>query len=304
MESLVSIRGLEKRFGDFKLESIDLSVDAGCVTGLVGSNGAGKSTTIKSLLGLVNPDAGRIALFGEELFGPASEGGYRRAAAIDYRQCMAQVGYVPDTCPFPLTLPLSSIDPLGQAMHATWDSVRFNRLLGEFGITGKKTVKQLSRGMTMKLSLAAALSFETRLLVLDDATAGLDPIARDETLDIQLDYVSDGEHGILFSTHITSDLEKVADTVVCIDAGRGVFDVPKDDLRERFGVAHCRTDQVEPVTAHCKAAGDRALARRHAYSVDVLVPDRFGFARAFPDIPCDPISIEEFMTFHIRGEEL
>lgn len=304
MGNLVSIRGLEKRFGDFALRSVDLSVDAGCVTGLVGSNGAGKSTTIKSLLGLVNPDAGRIVLFGEEVFGPVAEGGYRRVPAADYRRCMEQVGYVPDTCPFPSALPLSSIDPLGQAMHATWDSARFNRLMGEFGLTGKKTVKELSRGMAMKLSLAAALSFETRLLVLDEATAGLDPMARDETLDILLDYVSDGERGILFSTHITSDLEKVADTVVCIDAGHGVFDVPKDDLRERFGIARCRVDQVESVTTHCKAAGDRVLARRHAYSVDVLVPDRFGFARAFPDIPCDPISIEEFMAFHIRGEEL
>lgn len=161
----------------------------------------------------------------------------------------------------------------------------------------KAKVKDLSRGMGMKLQLACALSHKAELLILDEATAGLDPMAREELLDELLAFVADGQHGVLFSSHITSDLERAADRVACIDSGSIVFDLPREDITDRAGIAHCSQAQA----AELMACVEGARATRHAYSVDVLVPNRREALEAFPEIPCDRISIDDYLRLTLKG---
>lgn len=171
------------------------------------------------------------------------------------------------------------------------------RGIDRFGLEPKAKVKALSRGMGMKLQLACALSHKAELLILDEATAGLDPVAREELLDELLSFVADGQHGVLFSSHITSDLERAADRVVCIDNGAIVFDLPREDITDLAGIAHCTQAQA----AELLACVDGARAARHTYSVDVLVPNRHEALEAFPEIPCDRATIDDYLRLTLKG---
>ena len=176
-------------------------------------------------------------------------------------------------------------------------------LLSQFKLPSDKAVKDLSRGMGMKLTLAFALSHDPELLVLDEATAGLDPMARDEVLDILRRFMEDENHAILISTHITSDLEKIADEVICIEDGHMVFDLPKDAICDEAGIAHCRIADLEGLVQDGRIS-DSSLALQRGMSTDVLVPDRFAFARDYPGIPVDRATIEDYMTLALKGEPL
>lgn len=292
MTNLIDIENLGKRYDDFALAGVNLAVEPGCVVGFIGSNGAGKTTTLKAALGLIAPDEGTVRLFGQAVT-PGS-------SALD--DLKSRIGVVLDTCAFPSTCRVGDAGLIGRAAYATWDASHFSRLLSTFGLSPKKKVSELSRGMGMKLTLAFALAHHPELLVLDEATAGLDPIARDEVLDILRDFVAEGDRGILMSTHITSDLEKIADTVACIDGGRMVFTKPKDVITDEAGVARCRAAEVETLLASGVVAPGAAHVMRHDYGTDVLVPDRFAVARAFPDLVVDKATIEDYMTLTLKGE--
>lgn len=179
------------------------------------------------------------------------------------------------------TLKVGQIESLVGPAYPTWDRETFARFINRFGLDPKTKVKDLSRGMGMKLQLACALSHKAKLLVLDEATAGLDPMAREELLDELLAFVSDGLHSVLLSSHITSDLDRAADRVICIDNGSIVFDLPREDITDRAGIVHCTQAQAAELMACVKGA----LAARHAYSVDVLVPNRRETLEAFPRFP-------------------
>ena len=297
MDYLIRVEDLEKRYGDFALQDVSLAVEPGSVVGFVGSNGAGKTTTLKAILGLIVPEGGVIELLGEPVAGP---GARARAQVLD--AVKARIGVVFDTCAFPATCRVADVGAIGRAAYPTWSRHRFEELCEAFGLAPKKQVKELSRGMGMKLTLAFALAHDPELLVLDEATAGLDPLARDEVLDILRGFMASGDRGILMSTHITSDLEKIADEVVCIDAGHPVFSLPKDVICDEAGVARCRAGELEEVLGSGALAPGAARVLRHDYGVDVLVPDRFAFARAFPQVPVDKASIEDYMTLMLKGE--
>lgn len=292
MTNLIDIENLGKRYDDFALAGVNLAVEPGCVVGFIGSNGAGKTTTLKATLGIIGADEGTVRLFGQAVT-PGS-------AALD--ELKSRIGVVLDTCAFPSTYRVRDAGLVGRAAYATWDAALFDRLLNTFGLAPKKKVSELSRGMGMKLTLAFALAHHPELLVLDEATAGLDPMARDEVLDILRDFMATGERGILMSTHITSDLEKIADTVACIDGGRMVFTKPKDVITDEAGVARCRAAEVEALLASDLFAPGALRVMRHDYGVDVLVPDRFAAARALPDLVVDKATIEDYMTLTLKGE--
>ena len=292
MTNLIDIENLGKRYGDFVLTGVNLAVEPGTVVGFIGSNGAGKTTTLKAALGLITADEGTVRLFGQ-VAAPDS-------AAVE--ELKSRIGVVLDTCAFPSTCRVGDAGLIGRAAYATWDASHFSRLLSTFGLSPKKKVSELSRGMGMKLTLAFALAHHPELLVLDEATAGLDPIARDEVLDILRDFMATGERGILMSTHITSDLEKIADEIVCVDNGRIMFAAPKDVLTDEAGVARCRAADVAAVLEAGFFAPGTARVLRHDYGCDLLVPDRFAFGRAFPDIPVDKATIEDYMTLTLKGE--
>ena len=295
MSNLLNIRNLSKHYDGFDLADVSIDVPAGSVVGFVGSNGAGKTTTIKSVLGLVNPDGGQIALLGEEITG---------APAARLAELKQRVGVVFDTCSFPEELDIDAVGKLMAACYRTWDRGVYRDYLNEFQLPRDKAVKDLSRGMSMKLSLACALAHHPDLLILDEATAGLDPIAREEALDILRDFMSDENHGILMSSHITSDLEKIADYIVCIDKGRIVFSVEKDAITDTAGVAQCRAMEFaqivdsgffEPGTLHFE---------RSAYGTLVLAPDRFAFSQKFPSVLVEHADIDTYLSLMLKGEVL
>lgn len=213
-----------------------------------------------------------------------------------------------DTISLPGHLKIEEVGKLMARAYSTWDAAGFQQRLRAADLDPKKAVKDLSRGMGMKLSLACALSHSPRLLILDEATAGLDPMARDEVLDALRDFVAveDAQgnpvNGILMSSHITSDLDKIADTVLCIDAGRPVFNIAKDEVCDLMGVARCRAAELEQIARSGVIALGAMRIMRQDYGIDLLVPDRFAFAESFPSIPCDRMGIDEYMVLMIKGE--
>lgn len=191
----------------------------------------------------------------------------------------------------------AKIESLVGPAYPTWDRETFAGFINRFGLDPKTKVKDLSRGMGMKLQLACALSHNAKLLVLDEATAGLDPMAREELLDELLAFVADGQRSVLLSSHITSDLDRAADRVICIDNGSIVFDLPREDITDRAGIAHCTQAQA----AELMACVEGTRAARHAYSVDVLVPNHREVLEAFPEIPCDRATIDDYLRFMLKG---
>ena len=295
--NLLEIRDLAKRYDDFELAGVSLAVPAGSVVGFIGENGAGKTTTIKALLGLIRPDAGSIALFGEETVG---------APDARLAQLKQDIGVVFDTCALPEELPVRTVGRIMRSAYRTWDDDLFAHYLRALSLPADKTVKDLSRGMGMKLSLACALAHRPRLLVLDEATAGLDPIAREEALDLLRAFVAegDGDRGILMSSHITSDLEKIADYIVCIEHGRVAFSIEKDLITDQAGIAQCRSAEFAALAESGLFAPGTVRFEHHAYGVAALVPDRFAFAEHFPHVAVERASIDAYMNLMLKGEAL
>ena len=290
MQNLLELKGASRRVSDrFSLRDVTLTVEPGQIVGFVGANGAGKTTTIRAALGLIKLDAGEVHLFGQSCDVNAPDEQQRRTRS--------RIGLVLDTCPFPSTLKVTEVEALVGSAYPTWNHDTFAGIIDRFGLDAKAKVKDLSRGMGMKLQLACALSHQAELLILDEATAGLDPMAREELLDELLAFVADGQHGVLFSSHITSDLERAADRVACIDNGSVAFDLPREDITDRAGIAHCTQAQA----AELMACVEGARAIRHAYSVDVLVPNRREALEAFPEIHCDRISIDDYLRLTLKG---
>ena len=284
MQNLLELKGISRTVSDrFSLRDVTLAVEPGQIVGFVGANGAGKTTTIRAALGLIKLDAGEVRLFGQRCGADAPD---------ETQRCLrARVGLVLDTCPFPSTLKVTEVEALVSPAYPTCS------LINRFGLDPKAKVKDLSRGMGMKLQLVCALSHKAELLVLDEATAGLDPMAREELLDELLAFVADGQHSVLLSSHITSDLDRAADRVICIDNGSIVFDLPREDITDRAGIAHCTQAQA----AEFMACVEGARAVHHAYSVDVLVPNRRDTLEAFPEIPCDRATIDDYLRLMLKG---
>ena len=290
MSNLLEIRDASRQVSDsFSLRNANLSIGSGEIIGLVGANGAGKTTIIRAALGLLKLDSGYAALFGEPLAADTPD--------ADVRRLRSRVGVVFDTCPYPSEITVSQVGACIAPAFPTWDSTYFEALIERFGLEPKKKMKSLSRGMGMKLQLACALSHDADLLILDEATAGLDPLARDELLDELRDYASTGDRGVLLSSHITSDLERIADRVVGIDAGSIIFDMPREQITDAAGIAHCTAEQAQRILA----CVDGARAAKREFSCDVLVPNRFEFAEAFPEVPCDRTSIDDYLHFILKG---
>ncbi len=286
MKNAIEVQHLNKQFPGFALQDISFTVPGGSIMGFVGENGAGKTTTIKALLGLIQPDSGEATLLGLPLAG-------------NEKEVKSQIGVVFDEAYFHDNLTLGIIDTMmAHIFGSLWDKAEFAALCGRFGLPAKKAVKTFSRGMKMKLSIAAALAHHPKLLILDEATSGLDPIVRDEILDVFYEFIQDEEHSILFSSHITSDLEKIADYVTFIHEGRIVFSRNKDVLIDEYGIARCTATQFEAVQSS-------DYLRRRTTGLggrELLVKDRAAFHALYPDIVLDGASIEDIMLFYVKGE--
>lgn len=278
MQYAMKLDHLTKDFGSFKLNDVSFAIPGGTILGLIGENGAGKSTAIKCLLGILHPDGGNVELLeGEGLTG---------------------VGYVPDECPFSDVLRVKQVGASCAGMFPGWEDSLFEHYLQRFELPKDKKVKELSRGMKMKLSIAVALSHKPKLLVLDEATSGLDPVVRDEILDEFLAFLSDEDHAILISSHITSDLEKICDYVVYLHKGEVTISGAKDELLENYGRLSCsKADlvKIDPALIVGKREGD--------YGCQALINDRSVFQRSYPGLPLDTPTLEDLMIFTTRGDQ-
>ena len=296
---LAEARRLCKCFSeDFALEDVSLAVPEGCVVGFVGRNGAGKTSTIRCLLGITSADAGECTVMGERLSPEAGAEACERARG--------QVGVVFDTMPFLPALKLKQVVSIFEHAFADFDLAEFQRVRHALGLPDRVwSVKELSRGQGMQLQLALALAHHPRLLVLDEATAGLDPIARDTLLELVRDWLDgDERRGVLFSSHITNDLEELADVVVGIDEGRITFTLDKDAISGQMGVARLTEEELSHVLASGLFAPSSLLGRRLAYSTELLVPDRRLFGEWFPNIHVEPATIDAYLLITQKGDVL
>ena len=285
MTNSIEIRGLNKSYPDFTLGEIDLTLPGGTIMGLIGENGAGKTTLMKCILNLVRRDSGSITLLGYDNI-------------REERLAKAEIGVVLDECFFHDTLRPKDVGAiLAPAFRDRWDSRLYADYLDKFQLPQGKLIKEFSRRMKMKLSLAAALAHRPKLLLLDEATAGLDPVVRDEILDEFLAFICDEEHSILISSHITSDLEKVADYITYLHQGRIVLSDAKDTILEHYGRVGCTAAQLEAIDP-----ADLVRVRRGSFGCEALVADRGAFHRSYPHLMVEPIALEDIMLFIGKGE--
>ncbi|MGE5357651.1 MAG: ABC transporter ATP-binding protein [Bacteroidales bacterium] len=235
-DSPLEFDAVAKAYEDFALRDVSFSVPPGYIVGLLGPNGAGKTTLMRMALGLASCDAGDVRVFGHR---PRQAG-----AAV-----RARIGFVHDTFAFCDYLSVEQVAAIVAPFYATWDAARFDRLLAEFGVSRRARVRSLSRGTSMKCALALALSHRAELLLLDEPTTGLDPVFRDELLDRLSATIGDGRSSVLFSTQIVADLERIADYVVLVRDGRLLFNGPKDDILDRWGVVRAAPELAGEVVA-------------------------------------------------------
>ncbi|HIY32279.1 MAG TPA: ABC transporter ATP-binding protein [Candidatus Evtepia faecavium] len=280
----LAVQGLTKRYKDFVLDNVSFVVPRGAIVGLVGENGAGKSTTLHAILGLIHRDGGSVELLGRE------------DTAVD-EAFRNQIGVVFDGSSYPETLTPRKLNRVFQSLYQGWDEAGYFALLEQLSLPADKKIKAFSKGMKMKLSLAVAFSHGAKLLVLDEATSGLDPVVRDDILDLCLGFVQEEDRAILVSSHITSDLEKVADYIVFLHKGRVVFCKPKDELRYHYGILRCGAAQFEAIDK-----GEVLAWRRQDYQWEVLVADRAAAQRKYPKAVVDPATIDEIMLLYVKGE--
>ncbi|QEY35468.1 ABC transporter ATP-binding protein [Caproiciproducens galactitolivorans] len=285
MENVIEVRNLCKNYPSFQLKNVSFTVPSGSIVGFIGENGAGKTTTIKLILNEIRRDAGSVKIFGMDNI-------------QDECKIKEQIGVVFDESYFHSEFKASDIAKILKRIYKSWDDALYDDYLRRFRISKDKIIKEYSKGMKMKLSIASALAHHPRLLILDEATSGLDPIVRSEILDIFLDFIQDESHAILFSSHITGDLEKVADYITFIHEGNVVFDRSKDDLIYLCGIVKCgaadfqKLDKTELVRWHKNECGYEAL-----------VENRDEFKRKHPRLVVDAAAIDEIMLLYVKGEK-
>ena len=280
MENCIELKNVTRVYPKFSLQDVSFSVPCGSVVGFIGENGAGKSTTIKAILGLLKKGEGEITVLGE------------KASELS-PETKEKIGVVFDGLVFPSNLNAKQLDRVMSGIYKTWESDTFFAYLKRFELPLDKKFKTFSRGMEMRLSIAAALSHKAQLLVLDEPTSGLDPIMRSEILDIFLEFMQDETHSILISTHITSDLEHIADYICFIHKGRIVFTEERNDMLEKHRILKCTDEELERIDK-----ADIIGMRKGRYSNEVLTRA----ADKYPDITADTPSIEESMVYYVKEQ--
>ncbi len=279
MEPIISLEQVSKHYQNFTLGPLDLSLPAGYIMGLIGENGAGKSTAIRLMLDLARPDSGSIRLLGKE---------NRSLGPLDREE----IGVVLDETCFPEHLTVRQLEAVLASAYRLWQPEAFQGYLDRFQLPREKRIREFSRGMKRKLVIAAALSHQARLLILDEATSGLDPVVRDEILDLLYDFTRDERCSILISSHILSDLEKLCDYIACLHRGKLIFCEEKDALLERFGLVRCSAAQLEALPADAVAA-----VRQTSYAAEALVE----LSKLPPCLQAERCDIETIMVMLLRG---
>ena len=286
MNSTLILKNVNKKYekSNFAIKDISFSVPEGSVVGFIGENGAGKSTTMNCILNVIRRDSGTIEIFGREMTDDD----------IDIRE---NIGVVYDSNNFPEYLTAKQLADILGRIYSKWDDFCFEQFLRRFGLPESQKIKTYSRGMSMKLAIAVALSHDSKLLILDEATSGLDPIMRDEILDVLLEFVKQENHSILLSSHITSDLEKIADYIVFIHNGEIILSKTKDELIYEYGVIRCSENDFHNILSE-----DILSSMKKDYQIDVLIKNRKLIEKKYKNLIVDSVSLDEIMLLLVKGE--
>ncbi|MDK8503201.1 ABC transporter ATP-binding protein [Aerococcus sp. UMB1112A] len=284
MTDAIELKNVSKHLGDFRIDQMNLQIPKGYITGFIGPNGAGKSTTIRLIMDLVKLDAGAIKIFGMD---------HQEAG----KTARDRIGFVYPENVFYENLTVEAIGKVVGGFYSKWDMSKFRQLCQDFSLPPRKKVKDLSTGMKVKLSLAVALSHHADLIILDEPTSGLDPLVRSEILDLLYDLIQDQNKTVFFSSHITTDLEKIADYVVLIQDGTIVMDEAKDDLLDRFRLVKGASDLLDADTRPLLAG----LKETSAGFVG-LTQEADTFHELYGDkLLIEPASLEEIMVYTLKG---
>lgn len=286
MEHAIQVRGLTKKYKDFTLDHISFDLPGGTIMGLIGENGSGKSTLINAVLGISASEYEQADVLGYDI---SSQG---NCAREDIAAIFCDSHFDQEFTPLFLGKMLANV-------YKNWDQKKYLSYLERFGLPLKKRLKKMSTGMRVKLEFAAALGHSPKLLVLDEATSGLDPVFRDELLDILREFTEDEAHSVLISSHITSDLDKIADYIAYLHEGRLQFVRPYDELQNNYGIINCGQQLFDALSRD-----DIAAYRKEAYSYRVLITNRQKLRQVFQDIPIENASIEDIMVFYVKGEKV
>lgn len=286
MNSTLILKNVNKKYekSNFAIKDISFSVPEGSIVGFIGENGAGKSTTMNCILNVIKRDSGTIEIFGREM----------TDEAIDIRE---NIGVVYDSNNFPEYLTAKQLADILRRIYRKWDDFCFEQFLRRFGLPESQKIKSYSRGMSMKLAIAVALSHDSKLLILDEATSGLDPIMRDEILDVLLEFVKQENHSILLSSHITSDLEKIADYIVFIHNGEIILNKTKDELIYEYGVIRCSENDYHNILPE-----DILSSMKKDYQIDVLIKNKKLMEKKYKNLIIDSVSLDEIMLLLAKGE--
>lgn len=284
MENILEIRSLNKSYRDFSIKDISFSLQPGYIMGFIGPNGAGKSTTIKLIMNLVKKDSGQINVFGMD--------------NIKYeKEIKSRIGFVYDENFFYEDLKISEMKRLLAPFYKNWDNRLYEKYIKDFELPSNKKIKELSKGMKMKFSLAVALSHKAELIIMDEPTAGLDPVFRSELLDILYSIIQDEEVSIFFSTHITTDLEKIADYVTFINQGKIIFSEAKDKVLEDYAIVKGKKELLDSDTKK-----EFISVRENSFGFEALTKNIEDIKRVFKrDILIEKPTLEEVMVYTVRG---
>lgn len=284
-ENAIEIKGVVKRYDGFTLDHISFEVPKGSIMGYIGQNGAGKTTTIRSLLNIIPIDNGGIRMLGLDHIKDETE--IKRRMAVVF-----------DELPFHDIFNANDMAKIFEGLYAQWDNGVYKEYLDRFQLPCRKKIGQFSKGMKMKLQIACALSHNAELLVMDEPTTGLDPVVRDEILHIFMEYLETGERSILMSSHITSDLEKIADSVTYIDKGKILISGYKDEILEKHGVLKCSKEELKAVDPQ-----DIVSTRINDFGAEAMVYDKEAISDKYSGLLIDPTSLEEIMLYYVNQEK-
>ena len=280
--NVIELKGVSKDYGDFKLDDVSFSVPEGSVCGFIGQNGAGKTTTIQIILDAINRDSGEVYVFGKSM-------------DKDSALLRENIGVVFDEMGFHDFLNARQINTIMKNVYKNWNQERYFEYLKLFSLPTKKACGSFSRGMRMKLQIATALSHNAKLLIMDEPTSGLDPIVRNEMLQIFREYVVEEDHTILLSSHITGDLEKLADEVVFIDGGKIVLKGNKDEILEKHGILRCKKDELKNISESLLVSAETS-----SLGAEVLVNDRKAAEKLYPEMIIEPAELEQIMIYYVN----
>lgn len=281
-ENVIEVNGITKKYDGFLLDNVSFNVAKGSIMGFIGQNGSGKSTTINAILNIIRTDSGNIKVFGMDNQKHETE-------------IKKHISAVFDELPFHDELNADALNRIFRDIYFEWNSETFRDYLDRFQLPRKKKFGQFSKGMKMKLQIAVALSHNAKLLILDEATTGLDPVVRNEILDIFLEFLQDEEHSVFMSSHITTDIEKVADSVTFIDKGKILLSGFKDDILNSHGVIKCSKSDFNEIEK-----SDFVSARVTDFGAEVLISDRKKALQKYSGAIIDPTTLEEIMLFYVN----